>query len=306
MGFDNEDVAEIRKVLTTYIASGAQAILFDNTEGEIGNAHINRALTAEVWGDRILSTNTAFEGRINTTFIFTANGAVIKGDARRRFVRILLEVPDCENPEMRPIKNRRLAATVMEHRPQIVSAILTIIKAHRCNGMPGDCFLGSFDQWALRVGRLVQWITGLDPTSVQSTLAEDDPDQLARHMVIQRLEAWFGDSEVSTAEVYTAWRCDPMDPANDRIYSPDLLDLHDAIRRLSRSERMSKITFGRMLSELTDRQVGDRTLRRQVRHKSQQMFQLVAAAGAMPIQKRPANTPEETFRQERLKSFTNF
>jgi hypothetical protein len=105
---------------------------------------------------------------------------------------------------------------------------------------------------------------------VQSTLAEDDPDQLARHMVIQRLEAWFGDLEVSTAEVYTAWRCDPMDPANDRIYSPDLLDLHDAIRRLSRSERMSKIAFGRMLSDLTDRQVGDRTLRKQVRHKSQQ------------------------------------
>ncbi len=306
VGFDNEDVAEIRKVLTTYIASGAQAILFDNTEGEIGNAHINRALTAEVWGDRILSTNTAFEGRINTTFIFTANGAVIKGDARRRFVRILLEVPDCENPEMRPIKNRRLAATVMQNRPQIVSALLTIIKAHRADGMPGDCFLGSFDQWALRVGRLVQWITGLDPTSVQSTLAEDDPDQLARHMVIQRLEAWFGDSEVSTAEVYTAWRCDPMDPANDRIYSPDLLDLHDAIRRLSRSERMSKIAFGRMLSDLTDRQVGDRTLRKQVRHKSQQVFQLVAAAGATPIGKRPAKNPEETFRQERLKSFTNF
>ena len=94
-----------------------------------------------------------------------------------------------------------------------------------------------------------------------------------------------------------------MDPANDRIYSPDLLDLHDAIRRLSRSERMSKITFGRMLSELTDRQVGNRTLRKQVRHKSQQVFQLVAAAGAMPIQKRPANTPEETFRQERSKVF---
>ena len=118
-------------------------------------------------------------------------------------------------------------------------------------------------------------------------------------MVIQRLEAWFGDSEVSSAEVYTAWRCDPMNPA-DRIYSPDLLDLHDAIRRLSRSERMSKIAFGRMLSDLTDRQVGDRTLRKQVRHKSQQMFQLVAAAGSMPIAQRPANTPEETFHQERL------
>ena len=82
-------------------------------------------------------------------------------------------------------------------------------------------------------------------------------------------------------------------------FSPDLLDLHDAIRRLSRSERMSKITFGRMLSDLTDRQVGDRTLRKQVRHKSQQVFQLVAAAGAMPIAKQPAKTPEETFRQER-------
>ena len=85
--------------------------------------------------------------------------------------------------------------------------------------------------------------------------------------------------------------------------SPDLLDLHDAIRRLSRSERMSKITFGRMLSELTDRQVGDRTLRKRVRHKSQQVYQLVAAAGAMPIAKQPAKTPEETFRQERLKCF---
>jgi hypothetical protein len=58
-----------------------------------------------------------------------------------------------------------------------------------------------------------------------------------------------------------------------------------------------------MLSDLTDRQVGDRTLRKQVRHKSQQVFQLVAAAGAMSIAKRPAKTPEESFRQERLKGF---
>ena len=220
VGFDNEDLAETRKVLTTYIASGAQAILFDNTEGEIGNAQLNRALTAEIWGDRILATNTAFQGRVNATFVFTANGAVIKGDARRRSLRILLEVPDCEHPETRPIKNRRLATTVMEKRPQIVAALLTIIKAHRRHGMPGECFLGSFDQWALRVGRLVQWVTGIDPTSVQSALSEDDPDQLARHMIIQRFEEWFGNSEVSTSEVYTAWRCDPMDPANDRISRP--------------------------------------------------------------------------------------
>ena len=59
----------------------------------------------------------------------------------------------------------------------------------------------------------------------------------------------------------------------------------------SYDERMSKIAFGRMLSDLTDRQVGDRTLRKQVRHKSQQVFQLVAAAGAMPIAKQPAKTP---------------
>ena len=228
---------------------------------------------------------------------------MIKGDARRRVLRILLEVPDCENPESRPIRNRRLAATVMEKRPQIVSALLTIIKAHRTNGMPGKCFLGSFDTWALKVGRLAQWVTGLDPTSVQATLAEDDPDQLARHMIVQRFEEWFGDAEVSTPEVYAAWRCDPMDPINDRIYSSDLRDLHDAIRRLSRSERMSKTAFGRMLSDLTDRQVGDRTLRKRVSHKSKLVSHLVAAAGSVPIDKRPQKSPEDTFREERRSGF---
>ena len=88
-----------------------------------------------------------------------------------------------------------------------------------------------------------------------------------------------------------------------RQHSLGRSEVQPAIWRLSRSERMSKIMFGRMLSDLTDRQVGDRTLRKQVRHKSQQVYQLVAAADALPIAKRPAQTPEETFRQERIKGF---
>jgi hypothetical protein len=75
-----DDDNEWRKQLTSALLIGSTMIIIDNLEGRLDSASLSRALTAPIWADRILSTNTMAHLPNNATWLATGNNIALGGD----------------------------------------------------------------------------------------------------------------------------------------------------------------------------------------------------------------------------------
>lgn len=74
-------------------------------------------------------------------------------------------------------------------RPELVRAVLTILRAHALAGWPGGEWapLGSFEEWDRTVRGAAWFATGLDCCRTRRQAADDSPERLAR---VALLEGW--------------------------------------------------------------------------------------------------------------------
>src|SRR5262249_14157328 len=79
MSYTN-DREELRKAITTLALGGDEMVSLDNLSGAVGNAVLDRALTATRWEDRVLGGNTKFDGPLNVTWYGTGNDVYLVGD----------------------------------------------------------------------------------------------------------------------------------------------------------------------------------------------------------------------------------
>jgi Bifunctional DNA primase/polymerase, N-terminal/Primase C terminal 2 (PriCT-2) len=183
---DSED--EMRKRVTSIALEGDPMVLIDNVDGEIGGPTLDAALTSTSWKDRLLG-RSAMTGDmpLNTIWFATGNQLGYKGDTVRRVVPIRLNT-DLERPEERsdfqisgPIR-----AYVTRERGRLVTAGLTILKAHHAAGSP-DCGLkplGGFEAWSMVVRNAVMWATRLDPLVTRAGLDANDAKAQERSAIV--------------------------------------------------------------------------------------------------------------------------
>lgn len=156
---------ELRKQITSAFRTGAEFFVFDEAP-VLEGAALAQALTAETWQDRILGVSTMANFPNRVTWVSLGNNVQVKGDITRRVYRIALR-PKYANPQDREASSFRhpgqsgldLLSWTAEHRKELMTAILTLVRSWFAIGQPypkrGVSF-GSFEVWERMLGGILE------------------------------------------------------------------------------------------------------------------------------------------------------
>lgn len=175
--------AEQKKLLFAALLEGPAVLFLDNIEGRLGGRGgiLENILTAEVFKDRILGASDNVEVRVDaTTFVGTGNNVEITGDMGRRIVPLRL-IPQTENPHLqrRTFRHPRLLEHVGDHRVELYTKALQILRAHIAAGAPeppdGWLPLGGFTGWSDCIRGTLAWLDLPDPLASLQEVVDNDP-----------------------------------------------------------------------------------------------------------------------------------
>jgi putative DNA primase/helicase len=147
------DEEEMRKRLTSKLATGAPVMVFDNLHGRLDSAALATALTATTWEDRILGRSETITLPVRAVWAATSNNASLSLELARRTVRMRLDA-GCEMPWQRStFRHPDLVGWAQAHRGELVAAALTLCRAWVDAGRPsGPRRLGMYETWSDVVG----------------------------------------------------------------------------------------------------------------------------------------------------------
>lgn len=244
---DEED----EKRISTVLIAGDPIVVVDNCERPISGDTLCGVLTTETWGARILGKSELAKVPTNILFIATGNNLVVAGDMARRILVCRLD-PRMENPEQAEYDfDPRTEAA--EHRTEIVSAGLTILRAFIAAGRPKQSKpLGSFNEWNL-VRDAVIWLGLPDPSITVERNKVDDPLKSELSNLLELWVAALGEKEVSLADIGIE---------ADQSRSPQISELHQALASMSRNGQFNTKSIGRLLRKHIDRIVNGLALRK--------------------------------------------
>lgn len=240
MGRDEE---ETRKKITSLLATGTRIVIIDNVVGGISSANLAAAITSDIWKDRWLGTQKMPELPNSAIWFFTGNNPDLSLEIARRCIRIRIESPD-ERPWLRNnFKHDPIEDWALEHRSEIVQAILVLIQAWVSEGAPlADVTMGSFQQWAKTIGGILEFldIPGfLDNRDEMFEVA--DAREMEWRCFVQAWWDEYGGAPVATSDLRT------------------LAQQHDMLTacRGTKSDASQTIRLGKELRSLRGRRFGN-------------------------------------------------
>lgn len=221
------DDDESRKVITSTFRSGADVFAFDEAH-VIEGPSMARALTSTTWKDRVLGGSNMASYPNRVTWIAMGNQVVVNGDMSRRVYQIALRSEE-DDPTSRPeswYTHPDIEGWTIEHRSEIVTALLTLVRAWYVAGKPAGPAVpfGSFEQWAKIIGGVLHnaGIPGFLSTLIEWR-SETDTERMFWEHHLDWLRRTFRDKEFVASEVTKALRLDPLTseaPPGMRV-SPD-------------------------------------------------------------------------------------
>lgn len=157
------DDLELTRTLTSAFVAGREMIMFDNVE-ELNSGTLAAAITLGIWTDRLLGTSKMVALPVRPIWMLTGNNPVLSKELQRRYLRIRL-VAQQECPWDRPpssFRHQNLQKWVREHRSEIVTAILIIVRTWILAGQPqASKSLGGFEEWSAVIGGILETV-GID------------------------------------------------------------------------------------------------------------------------------------------------
>jgi hypothetical protein len=186
-----DDETELKKVLTTLTLTAAPLAVFDNVArgGQVASPGLSNYLTATVYGDRLLGSNTEVKGPACTVIGTTGNAIEIAGDNVRRMLRVDLDAA-VERPETRAF-DFDCEAEARRDRGELVVAGLTMLRAHALAGWPAApdrTALGSFEEWDRLVAGAIVFAGGRDIVALLDKTRAADPERDELAEVLHMLE----------------------------------------------------------------------------------------------------------------------
>jgi len=199
-----QDDEEARKVITTALLAGDQALCFDNVPREqtVRCAALDAAVTSGEWADRRLGSNTQVRMPFAMNVFITGNNIFVQKDSIRRGLFISLKQEE-ENPERRSFRIPNLLEHVRAHRKALVTDALTILRAYRVAGERVDCPpMGSFETWSRTVREAGIWCGMRDPLFTQDAMKLGDAGTSEAGDMLRELKRTFCDRWFTAGEVY--------------------------------------------------------------------------------------------------------
>jgi hypothetical protein len=235
---------ELRKVILTIALEGAPAVLIDNVEGVLGSGTLAAALTAEYWEDRVLGVSKRARAPLRAVWFATGNGLMFKRDLGRRVIPIDMDAK-AEHPEDRNgFTHPDLRRWTREHRPQLVVAAITLLRAYHLAGRPSWATIGSgsFEEWHAQIRGACTWIGLGDPHEGTARIRrDDDSDIMTLDLALQAWRSAFGETPVLAADAVTR-------SESDRV-------LRDALIALLGSDHLETAALGYALRRVKGRRV---------------------------------------------------
>lgn len=199
---------ELAKQVTGLLSAGQRFLLLDNIghTQALGGPTLDALITSERWSQRLLGGNQVFSAPNTLMVMATGNNVRLAGDMLRRVICCYLD-PQTERPDQR---ERFKYPDILRHaaamRPQLVHAVLTLMRAHLASGRPSrQPTLGTFYDWSAWVREPILWVSDLDVASTQNRLRDSGDERLVAWRVFMQSwrSKWFAQA-VSTSDAYSA------------------------------------------------------------------------------------------------------
>jgi hypothetical protein len=156
----SRDEEELRKLLTAVLSAGYPLSIFDNAAFRIESPNLARAVTAATWSDRILGQSKTIDLPQQTVWVITGNNITLGGDIPRRSYWIRLDAKEPQPWQRTGFKIANLQEWILERRPELVAALLTVARSWYAAGKPagGAQVLGSFEEWSRTLGGILRHV----------------------------------------------------------------------------------------------------------------------------------------------------
>ena len=174
---------ERRKALGAALEAGDAVILFDNVVTPLEGAAFAGAITETTFKDRRLGSNSGKDQIVaptNALLLATGNHLTAKGDMAEGRVLVARIVPDRELAE-REYPHRDLARYVMESRPELVAAALTILRGFLASPLEDRPPPTGFRhrEWGDLIAASLRWLGLPDPCLAMGRTQAADPEREA-------------------------------------------------------------------------------------------------------------------------------
>lgn len=225
----SEDQGEMNKAITSLLMQGDAVVNLDNIErGEaLAGREICKAITGEIYSGRILGMTKFVDLATSCLWLATGNQLQVSGDMTRRVVLCEID-PECERPDEREF-TRDLHEWIPEHRPELVKAALTVLRAYVVAGRPRQPVppLGGFEDWSNLVRSALIWLGEADPLAGRANIEEADPERSKLKALLLAWHRAFGSFPTTSKEaVYKATpRPDPEDRYQEILEAPELYEV---------------------------------------------------------------------------------
>jgi hypothetical protein len=207
---------EWRKQLTSVLLDGPDIVIIDNVNYRLASAELCKALTETIHGDRILGLSQTVRLPVRCTWFATGNNIQVGGDMPRRCYWVRMDAK-CPRPfERTGFRYDRLKQHVLDHRGELLSALLTLARSWFVSGCPKPTAkpMGSFEDWTTIIGGILQH-AGVEGFLANSDQLHNqaDSESLQWEGFLTALDAAFYGEAFTVAQVW--------DLINDKSYSPE-------------------------------------------------------------------------------------
>lgn len=198
------DPIELEKRINGIMLTGDPLVSLDNINGNLRSDLLCQAITATAVNVRRLGISEPIEVPNVFTWMANGNNLTLAGDLARRAILCRLD-PGCERPEERNFDFDPVARA-LEYRDDLVTAVLTVVKAYVTAGSPdmGLKPFGSFGTWCEMVRAPLVWAGCADPCASREEILDDDPDAAQLRALVAAWVERFGRTPRIVKEVVKA------------------------------------------------------------------------------------------------------
>jgi len=153
------DPSELRKKISTALLANARVIVIDNLTTVLSSDMLATALTSPEWCDRLLGKNEQLKLPQRAIWLANGNNLQVGGDLPRRCYPIRLDAK-VSRPWMRKeFHNSDLQSWVLEHRGELIWAILVLVRDWVLAGKPKFTgqIIGGFTDWCETIGGILEF-----------------------------------------------------------------------------------------------------------------------------------------------------
>ncbi|PZX36235.1 hypothetical protein LY56_03521 [Roseinatronobacter thiooxidans] len=252
---------EMRKRLTaSLIPPAAPVLVMDNLEGYLDSRVLASFATAPLWSDRLLGFSKMETELPNRALVLMSGKALIfKEELARRIlpwtIKASRQGPYARTFSFCPVER------MLTRRPEIIVAVLTLIRAGHLTGRSSELRLPSYPQWDGLVRQTVLWLNANiakgsyeDPLTLIKVATETSSERFEAYELLHALHTWSEGAPFRAADLVGS------------VHAGNI-DLQVQLEGLSgrRASTLSSRSVGRYLRGLMDRPFHDLTLRSSIR-----------------------------------------